>query len=268
MELIIKNDKELRDYMPNAMVTVGSEVKLYDKLLPWLTDAQQWLEDTLLPHDMLGEVPESAHLVACEAFRMAVPRLDVVLTPNGFATAGSDRLVAASSQRTERLLASLMTERDMLIDTVLHRAPKIKGWAESEPGRFFAATLFNDLSVVWKCGITKCIWEKYLELRHKIMDVEYTLAEQWMSQELMQHLRNASCSNSLSARETVLLHAVRTQIINVLTGNSVSESRMADIVQYIRTNPEDFPLWHSSATAQLFSPPVFRNKKSAPGYFF
>ena len=31
---------------------------------------------------------------------------------------------------------------------------------------------------------------------------------------------------------------------------------------------EAYPEWHNSATAQLFSPPVFKNKKNAAGYFF
>ena len=36
---------------------------------------------------------------------------------------------------------------------------------------------------------------------------------------------------------------------------------MIDIVNFIRNNPEEFPEWHNSDTAQLFSPPKFENKK-------
>ena len=32
--------------------------------------------------------------------------------------------------------------------------------------------------------------------------------------------------------------------------------------------PEEFPEWHNSDTAKLFSPPIFENKKSNKGYWF
>ena len=41
-----------------------------------------------------------------------------------------------------------------------------------------------------------------------------------------------------------------------------------DIVNTIRDNPEEFPEWHSSATAELYAPAVFENKKESLGYWF
>ena len=43
---------------------------------------------------------------------------------------------------------------------------------------------------------------------------------------------------------------------------------LRDIVDYIRRHPGTFPEWHRSDTARLFSPPVFRNSKESPGYWF
>ena len=50
--------------------------------------------------------------------------------------------------------------------------------------------------------------------------------------------------------------------------SAFSARRWQDIVNYIRQRHEAYPEWHNSATAQLFSPPVFKNKKNAAGYFF
>lgn len=41
-----------------------------------------------------------------------------------------------------------------------------------------------------------------------------------------------------------------------------------NLANLIRNNPLYFPAWHSSDTAKLFSPPVFKNKKQAKGYWF
>ena len=41
-----------------------------------------------------------------------------------------------------------------------------------------------------------------------------------------------------------------------------------DLVNTIRENESVFPEWHASATAELYTPSVFRNKKTSGGYWF
>ena len=41
-----------------------------------------------------------------------------------------------------------------------------------------------------------------------------------------------------------------------------------DVVNIIREHPDEFPAWHSSAVAELYTPPVFENKKSHPSIGF
>ncbi len=47
-----------------------------------------------------------------------------------------------------------------------------------------------------------------------------------------------------------------------------NQRKMIDIVNFIRNNPEEFPVWHNSDTAKLFSLPKFVNKKENKGYWF
>ena len=72
----------------------------------------------------------------------------------------------------------------------------------------------------------------------------------------------------LSDTDKPLVQAVKSQIVAYLRDGSFSARRWQDIVNYIRQRHEAYPEWHNSATAQLFSPPVFKNKKNAAGYFF
>ena len=44
--------------------------------------------------------------------------------------------------------------------------------------------------------------------------------------------------------------------------------KIFDIMNFIRNNPDEFPEWHNSDTAKLFSPPKFENKKENKGYWF
>ena len=89
MKLITSND-ELRKYIPNSIREVKGETPLFDKLAPFLERAEQWFCHHFVPAELLDAVAaEAAHIVAVEAYRLAVPQLDLVLTPNGFATVGT-----------------------------------------------------------------------------------------------------------------------------------------------------------------------------------
>ncbi|MCC8037191.1 MAG: hypothetical protein LIP02_03525 [Bacteroidales bacterium] len=57
-------------------------------------------------------------------------------------------------------------------------------------------------------------------------------------------------------------------MVNVLCDRPISTRAMMDVVNFIRHRPDDFPEWHSSPTARLFSPPKFENKKKSGGFWF
>ena len=74
-----------------------------------------------------------------------------------------------------------------------------------------------------------------MELRYQVIDLEASLAEEWLSPELMSALR--------------------------------SENMRGDLTEQ-RSEIESFEEWHKSDTAKLFAPPMVRNEKKASGYFF
>lgn len=47
-----------------------------------------------------------------------------------------------------------------------------------------------------------------------------------------------------------------------IKGETIHQRGMIDLANHIRHNPDTFPEWVNSATAKLFSPPIFENKKS------
>ena len=53
-----------------------------------------------------------ARIVAFDAFRNAIPHLDLILTPNGFGIVNNSSIAPASKERVERLIASLLSNRD------------------------------------------------------------------------------------------------------------------------------------------------------------
>lgn len=98
------------------------------------------------------------------------------------------------------------------------------------------------------------------------------------SPELMSALRAENLRSDLTEKREIVVQQIKAQIVDYLKGGSFNSRRLADIVNYIRLNPESFSEWHKSViaqrfanggeTAKLFAPPVFRNAKKASGYFF
>lgn len=107
-----------------------------------------------------------------------------------------------------------------------------------------------------------------VELRTQIIDLEDSLAEEWFSPELMSALRSETLRGDLTGKRSEIVSQIKAQIVVYLRGGSFNARRLADIVNVIRQDEYNFPEWHGSDVAQLFSPPVFRNRKNAAGYFF
>ncbi len=107
-----------------------------------------------------------------------------------------------------------------------------------------------------------------MELRYQVIDLEASLAEEWLSPELMSALRSENLRGDLTEKRNEIVKQVKAQVVGYLRSGSFNSRRLADIVNYIRLNPEYFSEWHKSETAKLFAPPVFRNEKKASGYFF
>ncbi len=80
----------------------------------------------------------------------------------------------------------------------------------------------------------------------------------------MSALRSDNLRSDLTVKRSVIVAHIKVQVVGYLRGGSFNSRRLADIVNYIRLNPDSFEEWHNSDTVKLFAPPVFRNGKKHP----
>ena len=285
MKLITSNE-QLLSLLPNTMTSVKGEALLFDKMTPFLSATEKWLEDNFTSEEVLSVIAdlEAAHttrILACQicaydAFHHAMPHLDVILTPNGFGIVSNSNIAPASKERIERLMASLLEHRDRLLMQLMPRLVAINGWTDSEQCGFFSATMLPNMDVTLRFPKPSgSRWEKYLALRSAVIPVEEFFAKQYLSKELLEVLRSevlkGQFRSSMHQRLCRILQAVEVRCL--LSGDPTASMHfehdaLFDIVNTIRNNPEEFPEWHSSATAELYAPAVFENKKDSLGYWF
>ena len=276
--LLITTNEQLTALLPNIAVTVKGETPLIDKLAPFLNAAEQWAIETFISSAMLAEINTreetdslrsiTTQVVVYEAFRCALPHLDVVLTPNGFGIVNNTNIAPASKERIERLLSSLLINRDTAICQLLTLLGKQQGWLATEQAEFFRGTMFPILKHSQSL-------QDYIGIREKIIPIEEYIAEQYISKELLSTLRAQVQSRRFSTDKHKHICRVLQAVEADCLGNAASTTlsprahqTLSQIVELIRTNPEDFPQWHASATAQLYSPQVFENKKEAKAFWF
>ena len=276
---LITTDAQLRAHIPNIIASVKGETPFIERLTHFLDLAEDWVRTTFTSESTFNTIcgyTDSneikiicSRLVVADALRRAIPSLDIVLTPNGFGVVSTQNLAPASKPRVDRLVGSMLAHRDDCIAALLPELVGASKWLTSPQADFFGSTLFPDLGIVDAVGgATGSKWEKYLELRPQVIDLEASLAEEWLSPGLMSALRSENLRGDLTEKRSVIVRQVKAQILGYLKSGSFSSRRLADIVNRIRENKDDFPEWHRSETAKLFAPPVFRNEKKAKGYWF
>lgn len=276
---LITTDAQLRAHIPNIIASVKGEVPFIERLALFLDLAEDWVKTIFTSESTFNTIcgyTDSnnikilcSRLVVADALRRAIPSLDIVLTPNGFGVVNTSNLAPASKPRVDRLVGSMLAHRDDCIAALLPELVGASKWLASDRANFFGATLFPDLGICDAVGgATGSRWEKYLELRSQIIDLEASLAEEWFSPELMSALRSENLRGDLTGKRSEIVKQVKAQVVGYLRSGSFNSRRLADIVNYIRLNPESFEEWHKSETAKLFAPLVFRNEKKASGYFF
>lgn len=279
MAKLITTDTQFRSHLPNIIASVKGETPFIERLALFLDLAEDWVKTIFTSETTFNTICGytdsnplkvlTSRLVVADALRRAIPSLDIVLSSNGFAVVNTSNLAPASKPRVDRLIGSMLSHRDDCIAALLPGLVGASKWLTSSQADFFGATLFPDLRIVDAVGgATGSKWDRYLELRPQVIDLEASLAEEWLSPELMSALRSETLRGDLHEKRHEIVRQVKAQVVGYLRGGSFNSRRLADIVNYIRQNAESFEEWHKSETAKLFAPPVFRNERKASGYFF
>ena len=276
---LITSEEQLRQHLPNIVQTVKGETPFIERISTFIELAEDWVKTTFTSESTFNTIcgyadnniikTQTARLVVADALRRAIPSLDIVLTPNGFGIVNSSNIAPASKPRVDRLVGSMLSHRDDCIAALLPELVGASKWLSSSQAEYFGSTLFPTMDIVDAIGgATGSKWDKFQELHPQLYDLEASLAEEWFSPELMAQLRSENLRGTLTGPRKSVVLGLQSQIVAYLKGGTFNSRRLANTVNYIRQRSEDFTEWHSSETAKLFAPPVFRNVKKSAGYFF
>lgn len=279
----VTGDADLLGAIPNVIPVCEGETDLYSRTLGFVIESEERLVREVIGEDYVDSLNDGPDcpafaaaraVVANDALLHALASLNVTLTPNGLATAGTQELVPVSAARTAELRKQLTDCRDLAMDDLkTHLASGADGWAACRQGRAALATVFfrnRDAAVL---GITENRMETLHGAEAAIAAAQDYIADRWLSPELIRAaiLSEAGVTEEPERRRDSLrklLRTVQNEVASMIAGKPCDEARMLRTVDRIRRFPGDYREWFDSDTAREFHQPSFRNDRNASGYFF
>jgi len=260
---IITDNTTLMAYIPNVVTAVEGEQDLFTKLVPHLTVAEAWFFRNVASEDSVTTDTAmlfARSIVACEAFRNAVPSLNVILTQNGFGIVSNQTTAPASKERTESLVESLIEQRDNAIEQLV--------FLLNGQNTRFAGTVFCGYEAQRMQGITAHLFDKFTEQRAAVFRLLATLAEEALSEDVLQQMVAAAYTDEADrpAGLKYLYAYVPGIIVRQLKGEGCRED-IRRVVDFLRTHPELFPHWLQSHAATHWQDYTYTNDKSKGGYW-
>lgn len=260
----ITNNEILTAYIPNVVTAVEGEKDLFTKITPHLTMAEAWLEANVVKYDDIAE-NESAKtyakiIVSNDAFRRAIPSLDIILTENGFGIVSNNTVAPASRDRINALLDGLQTMVDNdieALDTIL-------------AGDVLRGTIFKGYEAQRMQDVTKNFFAKYRTDRPQIIAEEEQLAQRVLSFDVLTALRSYAYAADYDHTLSVLSFNVKQFVIKTITGKMTpieEKEETRRMVDWIRKHPSDFPNWENSEAAKYWKDYTFKNDKNSGGFW-
>jgi len=194
---------------------------------------------------------------------IAIPSLDLVLTPNGFGIVSNQNIVPASRERVDALITSLESQRDAAIEALILRLSSRTAWQQSVPGKYFASTLFPNFHLCRRLNINDQLWQRFQSLHARLIKIENVLAETYFSHKQIDIFRHHALTNFryATAIEEQVIKAFQSYELQLLTDIQVNNQCYYDLVTIIRDHSSEFPAWNSSKVAELYTPQVILTKK-------
>jgi hypothetical protein len=294
--MILNEIEKFTDFIPTA---AGSDL---NELKPFVEEAEFWLKNELLGYPLYyriqqfsenppegvfdntfdytmdesiapSDILKTAQLVVClKAYASAVPFVDLIQTPNGFAVVSNTNQAPASKERVERLIEWIDKRLDNALDNLILFAfcySEFRGLWKQEKMLYDRHTeiVFLTSGELRRYSGNKTAGFKDLEACHP--------AVLYLQSELAKHISAAYLDELLEKRRNVLLnesdrYVFRSvqSIIGLMLQKEPHYHLVENLINYLLKYPDRFPTYLSSQEYTLKTAPKYENKKHDSTFFF
>lgn len=262
----------------------------YNNVRPYLDAATADLHERFAPGAHLDDVKDAAEAFVCySASYEAIPALDLIATPNGFAVVNNQNLAPASKERVAALRESYRQSKSRYVSALIVLLTRFPDYvlpaALASLPLIPTASHCRDLGIYVK-GVSFFGEEEYAKVRPHLVEAEHRLAG-LISEEQVEHLRATqwmiehrtynSALNGYVNAEMPLLQLCR----EYLTAEVVSKmesvetlwrgslrTNAAVIIDYVTRHEYELPIYAASSVAEANRTKPYENQANDPTFFF
>lgn len=235
---------------------------------------EEYIGQTLFENfDTLPEdVQEEAKKAIClEAFYIAIPFLDLVLTSTGFGIVSNTNVAPASKDRVASLSNQVKNSRDNALDGLLILLHELENdnWNKQPVAQFQIASLF------WKAqdlrsyaGMPDAYRTDLLKLRPRISEAE-EISRSNISSVYFDHLITSVRTNQISDDDSLIIMLLRSAI-GAHLANSMRQFRalMDRIINTLEDNIEKYPVYQESEAYKVKHFEYYKNEQEDSTFFW
>jgi hypothetical protein len=260
------------DFVPTA---AGSDLT---ELQPFIDEAEQWFQDDWFGTDLYNYISglpydnslnrEATLAICLRTYEQAIPFLDVIQTPNGFAVVSNSNQAPASKERAERLIGHVVRRLSEALDRVVSLAmdepAALPEWKKSGVFALRASIVFFRTSELRNYSSNPAATYHDLDAcRPALLQHQAVLAKQ-LSVAYLSELLGKRGDNNLSDFEKTVFYSCQT-VIGLMMQQKEYYPLVENLLNFLASCPDNCPTYIALDAYRIKTGAKYENRST---YFF
>lgn len=206
--------------------------------------------------------------ICLRAYELAIPHLDLVLTPTGFGIVSNQNTSPASAERVNRLIQTVKNAKEDAFDNLIESLRGNEKWCNTPQATFLFSSLFYRARQLSRYGVADPHRSQLVAHRPRIKAAERRLKDA-ISPEFYQELCDAvRCDNATSWQLSAITYCLN--VIGSEIDNSHRESLLhcKMLVSFLDANIKEFTTYANSSAYEANNFKQYENAVNDSCYFF
>lgn len=269
---MLKTLETMQKYIPTI---AGGDMARYGQAI---TDARGWIVDTLLGREFMAEIEAmDAHeelylhterLLAYKAYSLAIPKLDLVETANGFAVVNDAKLLPASRDRVAALVSSFEASITQAVGQLLNYledTPQYREeWSGSPAFTVLTDSFLPTLREFRRYGSFIGNNLDFMAARPDIQSAILRYIEPRISRDLSLEILAEVAADNLSESNRSIISDLKFALAAFFNNKTeLGEQSIARVRRQLEANPDAFPAFKTSELYRQITAPEPETPKSS-----
>ena len=271
----------IADFIKSIPTATGTK---WDAIESFVTSADFEIKTMLIGSDLYNYIAALTgttalkttlqNLIAFTAYSKAIPFVDLIQTPTGFAVVNNTNHAPASKERVERLLKwcdkEIDKNTDLLIMQVVDTAQALTEWKKFKRFNNFTNCLF--LTGIDFAGYAKTengSRADFLKVKGTLLAIQKNDLSEALSANYVAELVTQNRNNTLTEKNLFVVESCKLVMAKYVEKEEhEAEELLTQIVVMMEKTLTDYPAYSASAEYALKNMPTYQNKATDSTFFF